>query len=143
MIPVTIGVYLSNVCHYRRIFVQCLSQSAYICPMPVQNHQTRYNSLCFSTVWNSSPDLPDLPDVSRLLRFGTSSTQAGGQDDVSSNQLPQTIVLLSKGGILAPINYGENVAVIFWRPPSLKAGVISAKPLFWANCMSFSPTMAK
>ena len=33
--PVTIGVYLSNGCHYGRIFVQCLSLSAYICPMPV------------------------------------------------------------------------------------------------------------
>ena len=33
--PVTIGVYLSNACHYRRIFVQCLSLSAYISPMPV------------------------------------------------------------------------------------------------------------
>ena len=45
--PVTIGVYLSNACHYRRIFVQCLhyrrifvqclslSLSAYICPLPV------------------------------------------------------------------------------------------------------------
>ena len=33
--PVTIGVYLSNACHYRRIFVQCMSLSAYICPMPV------------------------------------------------------------------------------------------------------------
>ena len=33
--PVTIGAYLSNACHYRHIFVQCLSLSAYICPMPV------------------------------------------------------------------------------------------------------------
>ena len=43
-------------------------------------------------IWNSSPDLPDLPsmpEVSHLLQFGTSSTRAGGQDDVSSNQLPQ------------------------------------------------------
>ena len=26
---------ISNACHYRRIFVQCLSLSAHICPMPV------------------------------------------------------------------------------------------------------------
>ena len=32
---------------------------------------------------------PDLLGVSHLLQFGTSSTRAGGQDDVSSNQLPQ------------------------------------------------------
>jgi hypothetical protein len=34
-LSVTISVYLSNACHYRRIFVQCLSLSAYIFPMPV------------------------------------------------------------------------------------------------------------
>ena len=33
--PVTIGVYLSNACHHRRIFVHCLSLSAYTCPLPV------------------------------------------------------------------------------------------------------------
>ena len=46
----------------------------------------RYYLLCFSLIWNSSPDLAV---VSHLLRFGTSSTRAGGQDDVSSNKLPQ------------------------------------------------------
>ena len=30
-----------------------------------------------------------MPEVSHLLPFGTSSTCAGGQDNVSSNQLPQ------------------------------------------------------
>ena len=57
------------------------------------NHPKHYNSVCFSMIWNSSPDEPDLPavpEVSHLLPFGTSSTRAGGQDDVSSNQLPQT-----------------------------------------------------
>ena len=91
-IPVTIGVYLSNACHCRRTFVQSLSLSAHICPMPVRNHRKPYNSYCFSMIWNSSPDLPDLPnlpEVSHLLPFGTSSTRAGGQDDVSSNKLPQ------------------------------------------------------
>ena len=66
----------------------------------------RYYSLCFSFIWNSSPDLPE---VSHLLRFGTSSTRAGGQDDVSSKKLPQTIrglgypppiVTFCAGGIL-------------------------------------------
>ena len=33
--PVSIGVHLSNACHYWRILVQCLSPSAYICPTPV------------------------------------------------------------------------------------------------------------
>ena len=102
---VTITVYLSNVCHYRRIFVQCLSLSAYICPTlviigvhlspPVRNHRKRYTSMCFSMIWNSCPDLldlPDLPEVSHLLRFGTSSTRPGGQGDMSSNKLPQTII---------------------------------------------------
>ena len=32
---ISIGCYISIACHYRRIFVQCLSPSAYICPMPV------------------------------------------------------------------------------------------------------------
>ena len=88
--PVTIGVHLSNACYYRRIFVQRLSLSAHICSKPVQNHQTRFNCKCFSMIWKSSADLldlPDLPEVSYLLRFGTSSTRAGGQDDLSSNQL--------------------------------------------------------
>ena len=43
-------------------------------------------------IWNSSRELPNLPDlleVSHLLRFGTSLTRARGQDDVSSKQLPQ------------------------------------------------------
>ena len=92
LMPVTIGVYLSNACQYRRVFVQCLSLSAYIRPMLVQNHQTRYNSKFVSMTWNSSPDLTDLPEVSHLLRFGTSSTRAGGQDDVSCNQLPQILI---------------------------------------------------
>ena len=86
--------------HHGRIFVQCLAQSAHICPKPVQNHWKRYNSKCFSMIWNSSPDLPDLPSVpegSHLLQFGTSSTRAGGQDDVSSNQLPQTIRYWGRG----------------------------------------------
>ena len=47
------------------------------------------NSKRFSMIRNSSPDLPDLPEVSHLLRFATSSTRAGGQDDVSSDKLPQ------------------------------------------------------
>ena len=33
-LPVTIGVCLSIACHYRRIFVHCLSLSAYICRSP-------------------------------------------------------------------------------------------------------------
>ena len=93
---VTIGVCLSNAWHDRRIFVQCLSLSAHICPMPVRNHRKRYNSQCFSMVGNSSPEpagtlrnFPQLGEVSHLLQFGTSSTRAGGQDDVSSNKLPQ------------------------------------------------------
>ena len=40
---------------------------------------------------------PDLPEVSHLLQFGTSSTRAGGQDDVSSNQLPQINTGTSNG----------------------------------------------
>ena len=44
----------------------------------------------FAVIWNSSLDLPNLAEVSHLLRFGTSSTHAGGQDDVSSDQVPQT-----------------------------------------------------
>ena len=50
-------------------------------------------------IWNSLPELagtlwnpPDLPEVSHLLQLGTSSTRARGQDDVSSNQLPQITV---------------------------------------------------
>ena len=35
--------------------------------------------------------MPAVPEVSHLLPFGTSSTRAGGQDDVRSNQLPQII----------------------------------------------------
>ena len=35
LLPVTIGVYLSNACHYRSIFVHCLSLSVYICSIPV------------------------------------------------------------------------------------------------------------
>ena len=35
LLPVTISVYLSIACHYRRIFVHCLSLSASICPLPV------------------------------------------------------------------------------------------------------------
>ena len=54
--PVTIGVYLCNPSHNRRIFVQCLSLSAHICPMPVRNHRKHYNSICFSKIWNSSPE---------------------------------------------------------------------------------------
>ena len=34
--PVTIGVFLSNACHYRRIFVQCRSLSGYILYEPRQ-----------------------------------------------------------------------------------------------------------
>ena len=116
---VTICVYVSNAFHYRRIFVQFLSLSAYICPIPITIgvylsivcHYWRifvqclckitkqHNSKCVSMIWNSSPDLPDLPavpavpEVSHLLPFGTSSTRAGGQDDVSSNQLPQINLL--------------------------------------------------
>ena len=37
--------------------------------------------------------LPELGEVSHLLQFGTSSTRAGGQDDVRSNQLPQMKML--------------------------------------------------
>ena len=62
----------------------------------IQVSPKRYYLLCFSLIWNSSPDLPE---VSHLLRFGTSSTRAGGQDDVSSSKLPQTralLVLLNK-----------------------------------------------
>ena len=105
-IPVTIGVYMFNSCHYRCIFVQCLSLSTYICPMPVtiglylsnavRNHRKRYDSKYFEMIWNSSPELsgtlqnpPNLPGVTHLLQFGTSSTRARDQDDVSSNQLPQ------------------------------------------------------
>ena len=33
--PVTIGVYLFNFCYYRRIFVQFLSLSTYICQIPL------------------------------------------------------------------------------------------------------------
>ena len=32
---------------------------------------------------------PDLPEASNFLQFGTSSTRAGAQDDVSSNKPPQ------------------------------------------------------
>ena len=42
--------------------------------------------LILGTLRNSA----ELGDVGHLLQFGTSSTRAGGQDDVSSNQLPQT-----------------------------------------------------
>ena len=96
-------IYITSIaCHYRCIFAHCLSLSAHICSMPVRNHRTLYNSICFSMIWNSSPDLPDLldlPEVSHLLQFGTSSTRAGCQDDVSSNKLPQTIV--QRGGSAA------------------------------------------
>ena len=51
--------------------------------------------LGFPSIWNSSPDLPDLPKVNHLLRFGISSTRAGGQDDVSFNKLPQNILIYS------------------------------------------------
>ena len=47
----------------------------------IPNHRTHYNSLVFSMIWNSSPDLPSVPavpEVSHLLPFGTSSTGAGG-----------------------------------------------------------------
>ena len=47
-------------------------------------------------IWNSSPEPsgtlrnpPNLREVSHLLQFGTSSTRAGDQADVSSNQLPR------------------------------------------------------
>ena len=69
-IPVSIGVYLSNACHYRRIFVQCLSEiiehiiSLYVFEWFGTNPGTLRNTL----------DLPDLPEVSHLLQFGTSST---------------------------------------------------------------------
>ena len=98
LMPVTIGVYLSNASHYQRIFVQHLSRSAHICPMRLPNHRKPNNSSGSSLIWNSSPDLPDLPDlpeVSHLLWFGT-STRAGGQDDVSSNKLPQITHLARK-----------------------------------------------
>ena len=82
--PVTIGVYLSNACHYRRIFVQCLSEiTENVVILNVFNDL----QLIPGTLRNP----PDLPGVSHLLQFGTSSTRAGGQDDVSSNQLPQII----------------------------------------------------
>ena len=50
--------------------------------------------MCFND-FEFIPDLPDLPAVleeSHLLPSGTSSTRAGGQDDASSNQLPQNIL---------------------------------------------------
>ena len=36
--PPTIGVYSSNACPHRHIFVQCQSLKAHICSMPVGNH---------------------------------------------------------------------------------------------------------
>ena len=93
-----------SVTNYRRIFVQCLSLSAHICPMPVQNHRTRYSSICFSMIWNSSPNPPGLGEVSHLLQCGTSSTGAGSQDDVSSNKLPRIMIFRrSKPSKQAPL----------------------------------------
>ena len=110
---ISIGRYISIACHYRRIFVQCLSLSAYICPIPVTigvylSNACHYQPIfvqCLSEITENViipyvfNDLelipgtlrhpPDLGEVSHLLQFGTSSTRAGGQDDVNSNQLPQ------------------------------------------------------
>ena len=44
-------------------------------------------------IWHLSPSVPAVPEGSDLLPFGTSSTGAGGQDDVRSNQLPHNILL--------------------------------------------------
>ena len=88
ILPKTLFVPRPMVTSYGRL------KFSHIC---VPNHRKRYNSNCFSMIWNSSPDLPSVPavpEVSHLLPFGTSSTHAGGQDDVSSNQLPQ----IKRGG---------------------------------------------
>ena len=39
----------------------------------------------------------DLPEERHLLQFGTSSPRAGGQDDVSSNKLPRTMLSIHVG----------------------------------------------
>ena len=71
--PVTIGVYLSNACPK--------SPNTFEFPALFNDLE-----LIPGTLWN----LPDLEEVSQLLQFWTCLTRAGGQDDVSSNQLPQS-----------------------------------------------------
>ena len=48
------------------------------------------NALYFLMIWNLPPASADLPDqVSFATARDLPSTRAGGQDDVSSNKLPQ------------------------------------------------------
>ena len=46
--------------------------------------------------------------MSHLLRFGTSSTRAGGQDDVSSNKLRQIIIIIITIIIFSSLREGTS-----------------------------------
>ena len=52
-------------------------------------------------------DPPFLPEVRHLVQFGTSSTHAGGQDDVSSNQLPQHVLDITRSNLFQSMTLGS------------------------------------